>query len=1420
MVRSACSPVRSLLLLASLLALLSACEGSTGSTTPPKSDAVVDVDAAGSDVSADSFGSDKDTANADSLVQDAADAQTDAAVAQTDVNQPDTQPDTQPDAATDSDSAANVAPSVSVTSPAVGQVFSVGQPVQIALEIVDPDDSSFDLTVTPVGASAPIYTEQAIGKTPTWTLTPTLPGALALEIAVRDDSGAEGKTTYTLLVNTAPGAPVVALQPQLPTVADAITAVIVVPATDPDPGAGQLTYTYEWFVAGLPVDTTGSTLPAGLAVKGQLVEVKVRAKDGLDTGIPGAAQTVIANSAPVPPSFGVIPAEPVMATTAKLTCAVLSPATDLDLADSVTCTTAWLVDGAVDPSATTDEIALAALRDKDGKQVAPGSQIHCQLTCTDGQAQTLATSVTAVVSEGDVCASGWNSCSPNATCTGNGSFAPDCTCKAGFTGDGKACADIDECTELLFSCDANASCGNTEGSYTCTCNAGYEGNGTSCSDIDECTTGPFPCAADGGVCANSDGSYSCTCAAGYVGDGTSCTDLNECAAPVSGVVLAMSPTADVAWDLQNSDDAVGWKWSSWQGEAGPVDVLRYGNPETNTYANGLTNGGVALSAPVTLTEALVAQPLAVRVRVLIDAESSAQFDRLHLLAVLDGQPWLLLHKGPYGMTASKVEPSDNPSGPGFPYPLAADATRVTTDGVFHDYLIQLPALASETTLQFRWEFDTVDSESNSGLGVLVAGMQLTTLPGGCGNHASCINLPGAATCACDDTAVGDGYVCLDADECATDNGGCGAPLHWECVNLPFSAATCTDNNECAPDEDAGEQSPCDPVANCENTWGGFICTCPPEGYEGDGLTCIDINECETLELPGCVTNAVCVNQPGSYTCSCDTGWQGDGFALCENRNECLEPSEEPLMDLLPLPEGATWTITASNDGVRWRIGDDGSLRYSDAEQNDFEADSGASSGSISRVLYLNDDAGQFSTALLRVGGLFDTESGTSYDQFTITVQSGKSTFQFRKGEDFDASQQYQRLLLPVELIGSTLIVTLTFDTVDDIANDGKGIWIDELELAVEFNGPCSWRAECEDLVGGYSCGACPTGFDGDGTTCTDINECDLGQLDCSEPNSQCYNVPGDAYCACKPGYGQTEGGCEDINECEDGNNGGCGEYGFATCENQIGAPPICADVAECEIENGGCGDPSYVACEEQYGAWPKCVDVDECATDNGGCGPLVTHACTNNYGEGPSCNPRNECEHSTSVLDGGYEYVNSLEEPGWRPLSSGGFAYGYPDGGYASEGSNNGTLYLFEQSVPAAVQQGPVYLLMDMDLDIDFAAGDGLWLNVYLGKGESVNLPLGYLDAGDKTFVAADVSAFAGQNINLQLTFDTVTDASTRTGQGIVLRSARLTAIVDGNALGWCGTRGICEDTPEGFSCSCAQGFVWNGERCVPMAVE
>merc|ERR1712205_206486 len=87
----------------------------------------------------------------------------------------------------------------------------------------------------------------------------------------------------------------------------------------------------------------------------------------------------------------------------------------------------------------------------------------------------------------------------------------------------------DEC--LAAPCDANAACTNTVGGFECTCDAGYTGDGVTCTDVDECLAAP--CDANA-ACTNTEGGFECTCDAGYTGDGATCTQVTFCAAGICG----------------------------------------------------------------------------------------------------------------------------------------------------------------------------------------------------------------------------------------------------------------------------------------------------------------------------------------------------------------------------------------------------------------------------------------------------------------------------------------------------------------------------------------------------------------------------------------------------------------------------------------------------------------------------------------------------------------------------------------------------------------------------------------------------------------------------------------------------------------------------------------------------------------------
>lgn len=141
----------------------------------------------------------------------------------------------------------------------------------------------------------------------------------------------------------------------------------------------------------------------------------------------------------------------------------------------------------------------------------------------------------------DPCVNNNGGCASTALCSVGGDGSAICTCKAGYSGNGKSCSDIDECKNPVPVCAAGKTCTNTPGGYTCGCPAGFTGDGTTCTDINECANGTAGCASTA-TCTNTQGSFSCTCKSGYSGNGKVCTDINECAVGLAGCATSTQAT--------------------------------------------------------------------------------------------------------------------------------------------------------------------------------------------------------------------------------------------------------------------------------------------------------------------------------------------------------------------------------------------------------------------------------------------------------------------------------------------------------------------------------------------------------------------------------------------------------------------------------------------------------------------------------------------------------------------------------------------------------------------------------------------------------------------------------------------------------------------------------------------------------------
>ncbi|WKY03987.1 hypothetical protein Q1695_005180 [Nippostrongylus brasiliensis] len=173
---------------------------------------------------------------------------------------------------------------------------------------------------------------------------------------------------------------------------------------------------------------------------------------------------------------------------------------------------------------------------------------------------------------------------------------------------------------------------------------------------------------------------------------------------------------------------------------------------------------------------------------------------------------------------------------------------------------------------------------------------------------------------------------------------------------------------------------------------------------------------------------------------------------------------------------------------------------------------------------------------------------------------------------------------------------------------------------------CGPGEECVNTAGSFRCqqkgNICTAGYAVNENTgfCDDINEC-LNKTICD--GLMCINLPGSYKCRCNAGYEFNEKTkrCEDVDECEKFAGHVCDLS--AECQNTIGSF-VCLYINECETGAARCEQKcinipgSYQCiCDRGYtvGADGRtCVDIDECAMWAGSGNDLCMGGCINTMG--------------------------------------------------------------------------------------------------------------------------------------------------------------------------------------------------------------
>ncbi|XP_078686179.1 uncharacterized protein LOC144918925 isoform X3 [Branchiostoma floridae x Branchiostoma belcheri] len=719
---------------------------------------------------------------------------------------------------------------------------------------------------------------------------------------------------------------------------------------------------------------------------------------------------------------------------------------------------------------------------------------------------------------------GTNNCHAQATCTNtDGSFT--CTCNDGYTGNGVSCTDINECTANTDNCHEDATCGNTIGSFTCTCNPGYTGSGVDCDDIDECEANTDNCHNDA-ACANTDGSFNCTCNDGYTGNGVSCTDINECTANT---------------DNCHEDATCGNTIGSF----------------TCSCNSGYTGSGVDCDD--------------------ID-ECEANTDNCHAHASCANTDGNFTCTCDDGYTGDGVTCTDINECTDGTHNCDENATCTNTDGSF------------ECTCNAGYTGNGVTCTDTDGCD-----------PDPCVAIATCTDIPApgtGATCTCPSAGYyGDGKVhgsgCQDVPGCDMYNNPC-HPLAT-CTDVPapgtgavcmcpdgyegdgtMSGTGCTEINGCNPD-------PCDPNAECtDNPPPADDATCEcDDGYEGNGFTCTDINECET-DTDNCDDDATCGNTIGSFTCTCNPGYTGDGVN-CDDVDECTTGTHNCHTHAFCTDTDGGFTCTC-NDGYTGN-----GVTCTDIDECAADTDNCHDDATCT------DTDGSF-TCTCDVGY---TGDGVDCDDIDECAADTDNCHTHAACTDTDGS--------------------FTCSCNDGYTGDGVNcVDIDECAAGTDN---CDDDATCSDTDGSFVC-TCNVGYTGDGVNCDDIDECTTGTDNCDD-DATCTNTDGSFTCTCNDGYTGDGVNCDDIDECTEGTDN-CDDD--ATCTNTDGSFTCtcndgytgdgvnCTDIDECATDTDNCGDHAnctntdggfFCTCNEGY-FWNgvNCDEINDCVPNP--CVPMAT----------------------------------------------------------------------------------------------------------------------------------------------------------------------------------------------------------------------
>ncbi|CAH1238631.1 NOTCH2 [Branchiostoma lanceolatum] len=541
------------------------------------------------------------------------------------------------------------------------------------------------------------------------------------------------------------------------------------------------------------------------------------------------------------------------------------------------------------------------------------------------------------------------------------------------------------------------------------------------TDPDECLSSP--CGANA-ICTNTIGSFTCACQAGFYGDGFTCQEMcNTGYTMHGGYCYSVSPTPSKA-----------------------IDALGY-----------CTGQG-----------AIAAEP-----------KSQEEHDGIKVL--LTESTWI-------GIADLDVDGS---------YEYASDSSALV--------FVSLAASSGsgecvmmDSTQDYDWvKLSCLDSKP-----VVCQQDVDECLSSPCDVNADCTNTFGSFTCQCHPGLNGDGFTC---HVCSTGyslyGGYCYKTSSPVDGNALAAMTYCTNEDGIVAEPKSQEEHDYIKSFLSETTWIGIgdldndgsytyvsddtpvgfssvadnhgndpcVAMDSTQGYDWILTSCTsthpvvcqqDHDECE---LSPCDVNANCTNTYGSYTCTCRTGFPGDGFS-CDAFTIVYLAFRLSNLDYA--------NVTATQSSI-----------------DTFKLD--------------------FASELLQLF-IASIPADRILNVTVIELREGSVT----PVVEVDVHRDEEAAL--IALVESLEGNTVGSDYVDQTATGQKDV--DEC-----LSSPCDVNADCTNTFGSFTC-QCHLGLSGDGFTCDDQDECQLSPCDV---NANCTNTYGSYTCTCRTGFSGDGFNCND-----------------------------------------------------------------------------------------------------------------------------------------------------------------------------------------------------------------------------------------------------------------------------------------------------